>query len=69
MTGKSIKIIKTSFGEKKGKVIFSKSLLGFQDSSAIINNFGLDSLEDLYDNYCVMETSGNEYFLDYKAIQ
>src|SRR5665647_2972534 len=54
LTDKSIKIIKTSFGEKKGTVVFSKPLLGFQDSSALINNFGLDSLKDLYDNYCVM---------------
>jgi hypothetical protein len=67
LTDKSIKIIKTSYGEKKGTVVFSKPLLGFQDSSALINNFGLDSLKDIYDNHCVMQTSGRLYFLDYKS--
>lgn len=66
LTDKNIKIIKIPFGDSKGTVVFSKPLLSFQDSSALINNFGLDSLEDMYDNYCVMEPSGNEYFLDYK---
>src|SRR5487761_2768707 len=67
LTDNSIKIIKTSFGEKKGTIVFSKPLLSFQDSSALINNFGLDSLKDLYDNYCIMVTSGDEYFLDYNG--
>jgi hypothetical protein len=67
LTDKSIKIIKTPFGEKKSTIVFSKPLLSFQDSSALINNFGLDSLKDIYDNYCVMVTSGDEYFLDYNG--
>lgn len=67
LTNKSIEVRKTPFGEKKGKVIFYKSLLESQNSYAIVNNLGLDTLEGLYDNYCIMETSGNEYFLNYKS--
>ncbi|KAA9038708.1 hypothetical protein FW778_14270 [Ginsengibacter hankyongi] len=67
LTAKSIKIIKTSLGKKKGTIVFSKPLLSFQESSASINNFGLDSLKDRYDNYCVMVTSGDEFFLDYNG--
>lgn len=67
LTNKFIKVINIPFGEKKGKVIFYKSFSDSQDSSAIINNFGLDSLEDFYYNYCVVATSGDEYTLNYQG--
>jgi len=65
LTNTSIEVTNTSFGDKKGKVIFRKT---FRDSLVSdINNIGLDSIEDFYFNYCVMVTSGNEYFISFKT--
>jgi len=67
LTNTSIQVTNTSLGNKKGKVIFSNSLPDSLNILFAINSVGLDSVEDFYFNYCVMVTSGNEYFLNFKS--
>ena len=67
MTNTSIEVINTSFGDKKGKVIFRQRFPDSLTFSLAVKNVGLDSVEDFYYNYCVMVTSGNEYFLRFKT--
>ena len=67
LTNTSIQVTNTSFGDNKGKVIFHKSFSDSIKISSAINNVGLDSVKDFYFNYCVMATSGNEYFLSFKS--
>jgi hypothetical protein len=69
LTESRIKVVNTSFGTKKGKVIFSKKMMqpnGLKDS---IINLNLVSLEDNYSNWCIMTTSGNEYFINFSSAQ
>jgi len=63
LTDKQIRILNTSFGDKKGKEIFSKKLDGRNFIDTILK-LRLDTLKDYYTNWCVMTTSGDEYFLN-----
>jgi hypothetical protein len=65
LTESEIKITNTGFGAKKSKVIFSKKITPANKFNNAIIKLGLDSLEDYYTNWCVMTTSGNEYFLNF----
>ena len=67
LTDRLIMVTNTSFGDKKGKVIFQKSIPDSLNISSAIGNIGLDSLKDFYFNYCVMATSGIEYILNFKS--
>jgi hypothetical protein len=66
LTDKQIKIINTSFGEKKGKQIFSKIIAPNNYVETIVK-LRLDTLRDHYTNWCVMTTSGDEYYLDFSS--
>jgi hypothetical protein len=69
LTKTSIQIKSTSFGDKKGKAIFNKSLPDSLKILSAIRNVGLDSVKNFYFNYCVMATSGNEYILSFKNVK
>ena len=66
VTDTTIKVLNIPIFEEKGTIIFSKSLSKFTKSIAQISIANLDSLKDLYFNYCIMITSGNEYSLTFK---
>lgn len=61
LSGNTLTIQKRFLNEDKVKVLYSKQ----QDAGSIdrIRNVQLDTLEDFYFNYCIMPTSGNEYFI------
>jgi hypothetical protein len=63
LTNTQIRIINTSFGEKKGKEIYSKKIVNNSFIDTIMK-LRLDTLKDYYTNWCVMTTSGDEYFLN-----
>lgn len=57
----TLKIHRSFMFSDKDTLLFSKKI----DNKSInrIQNIRLDSLKDLYFNYCVMTTSGNEYYI------
>lgn len=65
LTPSWLKVAKTYYGDTNSKTVYSKSLSKKQKVASSISNIRLDSLKEFYFNYCVMATSGNEYFLDY----
>jgi hypothetical protein len=67
LTDRSIKVMNRTLGKKSDRTIFSKNLSPSWNPTLIIDNLRLGSLNDFYFNYCVLTTSGNEYFLDVKA--
>jgi hypothetical protein len=67
LTASSVKVTKRSFGGTKSKTVYSKKIPNKQLLLSTINKIGLDSLKNFYFNYCVMVTSGNEYFLDFTS--
>jgi hypothetical protein len=68
LTDTQLRISNTSFGEKKGKEIFSKKIANNRLSHTI-QKLRLDTLKDFYTNWCVMTTSGNEYCLKFSSPQ
>ena len=67
LTESELKIINTPFGDKKGKEVFSKTISPHKNFIDTILNLRLDSLKDDYTNWCVMITSGDEYFLNFSS--
>ena len=66
LTESSIKVKKLYWAQDKSKIIYSKK---FKNSDSLLNDIlriKLDSLKDFYVNWCVMPTSGNEYYLEFK---
>jgi len=61
LTKDTLTIHKKFMFSDKDTILFSKKL----DFNSIdqIEKIRLDSLEDFYFNYCIMATSGNEYFI------
>ena len=68
LTESTLKVMKTYLFDPKSKTVFSKSIRRGEKLVLNINNVRLDSLEDFYYNFCIMGTSGNEYFLDLKNV-
>jgi len=67
LTESEIKITNTSFGDKKGKTVFSKTISTHTNFFDKIIKLRLDSLEAHYTNWCVMTTSGEEYLLNFSS--
>jgi hypothetical protein len=67
LTDTSVKVMNTAFGEKNSRTIFSKTLSASENPAITVYNYRLDTLKDFYFNYCVIMTSGDEYFLDVKS--
>ena len=65
LTESSIKVTKTYFGDTISKTVYSKKIKNKQTLISALSEIRLDTLKDYYFNYCVMITSGDEYFLDY----
>lgn len=65
LTNSSIKVTKTFLGETKGETVYSRKLPKAQRPTTSISRIRIDSLKDLYLNYCMVPTSGDEYFLNY----
>ena len=61
LTNNNLTIRKRTLFSDKDTILFSKII----ETNSIdqIKNIRLDSLKDFYFNYCVMATSGNEYFI------
>lgn len=61
LTNNTLTIHRETMFSDKDTILFSKKL----DTNSIeqIRNIQLDSLKDHYFNYCIMPTSGNEYFI------
>lgn len=61
LTKDTLTIHKTFMFSDQDSILFSKKL----DFNSIdqLEKIRLDSLEDFYFNYCIMATSGNEYFI------
>jgi hypothetical protein len=67
LSNSSIQITKHFLLDKKSKVVYYKKLADPDLTyGTVVSAFGLDSLKDFYYNYCIMPTSGNEYFLNIK---
>lgn len=65
LTESSIKVTKTYFGDTTSKTVYSKKIKNNQSLVLALDKIEMDSLKDYYFNYCVMITSGDEYFLDF----
>jgi len=61
LTNDTLTIRKTFMFSDKDTILLSKKI----DTNSIeqIKNIRLESLKDFYFNYCIMATSGNEYFI------
>jgi len=56
-----LSVRKSSMWSDKDTLLFSKIIDA--KSLDLIKNISLDNLKDFYFNYCIMATSGNEYFV------
>ena len=65
LTESSIKVTKTYFGDTASKTVYSKKIKNSQALISALDKIEVDTLKDFYFNYCVMITSGDEYFLDF----
>src|SRR5690242_12307916 len=65
LTDRFIKVSKTYLLDTISTTVYSKRVYQPDTILSAINKIGLDSLKDSYFNYCVMTTSGTEYFVDY----
>lgn len=61
-----IKVFNLPLFEKKRNLLFSTSIPGSAQSIIDLSNSRLDTLKDLYSNYCVMITSGEEYGVTFR---
>jgi hypothetical protein len=66
LTETSIKVKKTYFGDTTSKTIYSKKIKNSQSLILTLSKIEIDTLKDYYFNYCIMITSGDEYFLDFR---
>lgn len=64
LTESSIKVTKVYFGDTASKTVYSKKIKKTLQILSELNRIELDSISDYYFNYCVMPTSGNEYFIE-----
>ena len=67
LTESSISIKKKFFLDTSDKVVYKRKIQKSRNCLLAITQLRLDTLKDYYFNYCVMITSGNEYFLDYSS--
>jgi hypothetical protein len=65
LTETSIKVKKTYLGETSSKTIYSKKIKNRQSLILTLAKIDIDTLKDYYFNYCIMITSGDEYFLNF----
>ena len=65
LTDTSIKVSKTYFGDTASKIIYSKKIKHNQTLISQLSKIQVDTLEDYYFNFCVMMTSGDEFYLDF----
>lgn len=66
LTASSIKVKKVFLGDTTSKTVFARRIGNKHNLIATFDKLRLDSIEDYYFNYCVMITSGNEYFLTFE---
>jgi hypothetical protein len=65
LTDSSIKVTKTFLGERKDKTFYFRCFPRTNKYFSEIRRLELESLKDFYFNFCVLATSGDEYFIYY----
>lgn len=66
LTSSSIKVTNTPFlDSNKSKLVYYNKFSKPGEVVETINKLTIDSLQEVYYNYCIMPTSGNEYILEY----
>ncbi|WP_123985335.1 hypothetical protein [Taibaiella soli] len=66
LTDSSIQIAKKGLSDTAIKTVYLRPLENRESTIASINRIPMDTLKDYYCNYCIMITSGNEYFLSFE---
>jgi hypothetical protein len=61
-----IELRKQYLGDKKSKLIYSNTISNLNELLLEFKKVRLDSLDTYYFNKCIMTTSGDEYFFDFK---
>jgi hypothetical protein len=65
LTNSFIKVSKTYLFDSMSKTVYLKRITKNDRILSAINRTRLDLLEDFYFNYCILATSGNEYFVNF----